>query len=129
MRFLNLADYPVLHEANRQAVMVHRLNLNAHLGDQLSPMRKLGKLADLVKIMRQWFLTIHMLPELQSTHINAGVHVIRRRDIHRINVLRLFVQQFAPVLIDRHVGKFLLKLGRAVQVHLGNCNQLELWKF
>ena len=53
------------------------------------------------------------------------MHVVRRGDVDRVEVL-LLVEQLAPVLVDRHVGEQLLDVGRAGEVHVGHRDQLEV---
>src|SRR5438552_5899480 len=82
VRFLDFANHSVLNETNGQPIMVHRLDLNAHLRDQFLAADKLSQSADLVQFMRQRFLAVHMFPELQGAHADWRVHMVGRGNVH-----------------------------------------------
>src|SRR6266702_2084690 len=80
VRFLHFANNAVLNQTDGEPIMVHGLDLNAHLGDQVLATNEFGQLADFVQVMRQRFLAIHMFSELQGAHADWGVHVVGGRD-------------------------------------------------
>jgi hypothetical protein len=53
------------------------------------------------------------------------VHVIRQRNVHRIDGLALLLQHLAPVLIDAHFGEAALQRLHAAQIDVGDRDQLE----
>ena len=67
-------------------------------------LRRPGQLAGLVDRLGQRLLGVDVQPLLHRPHGDRGVHVVRRRDVDRVEVL-LLVEQLAPVLVDPDVGE------------------------
>ena len=63
--------------------------------------------------MGQRLLPIDVQAAPQRRHADRRVHVIRRGDIHRLQVL-LLLQQFAVIPINPRLRTFLAKLARAL---------------
>ena len=101
------------------------MDLDAHLRDELLLPGKLRQLPRFIEVVRQRLLAIDMFAQLHRGHRHRRVHVVRRRDVDRIEILRLLVQQLAPVLINLHVGMMLLELRRPLQIHLRHRDQLQ----
>ena len=102
-----------------------RRDLDAHLRHQAS-LACLGRQhAGLVDRRRQRLLHVDVLAERHRRHRDRRVHVIRRRDVDRVEVVGLLAEELAPVLVDPHVGEQLLHRLGAGQVHVGHRHQVE----
>ena len=101
------------------------MHLNTHLRDELLLGRDLREPARFVKRLRERFLAVHVQTAIHRPHRDRRVHVIRSRDVHRVQVLFL-VEQHAVIAVDFALGKLLLHARDAAFVHLGHGHQLEV---
>ena len=53
------------------------------------------------------------------------MHVVRGGHVHRINVVRLFFQELAPILVDFDIRISLFEFDGAVEVHFRDRHQLQ----
>ena len=125
MDFLHFADRVPLDDFNDHPVNLVRMDLDAHLGDKLLLGRHPGELTCLVDRLRERLLRVDVQAPLHGAHCDRGVHVVRRRNIHRIEVL-LLVEKFAQILIDSDVGKFFLDVSSVAKVHIGDRHELDM---
>ena len=125
MDLLDLADRAGLDRRGDRAVDRRGVELDAHLGDELLLARHPGHLPGLVDRLRERLLGVDVQPALQRAHGDRGVHVVRGRDVDRVEVL-LLVEQLAPVLVDLHVGEALLDLRGIPQVDVGHGDELDV---
>ena len=58
------------------------------------------------------FATLHRL------HRDGRMHVVGRGDIHRVEIVRLLLQQLPPVLVNAHAGIFLDDVQGPGEVHI-----------
>ena len=125
MDFAHLADGTGLDELHRQAILGRRMNLDAHLRDELLLPRELGELAALVDVVRQRLLTIDVQAALHGRHCHRRVHVVGRGDVDGSEALFL-VEHLAPVGVDAQVRILLLQIVRLARFHIGDGNKLDV---
>ncbi len=75
------------------------MNLNTHLRHYILLTCLLGKPANLINIMRQRLLAIHMLAHLYSHHGRHCVEIIRRRYSNGVDIFSLFFQHPAEIAV------------------------------
>src|SRR5947209_6150741 len=97
MDLFHPADGVPLDNFHDHPVNLVRMDLDAHLGHQLLLSGRLGELASLVDRLRERLLCVNIEPLLHGAHCDRAMHMIRRRNVHRVEAL-LFIEQLAPVL-------------------------------
>ena len=97
VHLFDAADRPGLDELRRHAVADVRVDLNAHLRDDLRFAGSRGNLPGLVERMRQWLLAIDVLAAADGRHRDWGMHVIGRRNAHGVDLLLQRVEEPAEV--------------------------------
>jgi hypothetical protein len=102
--FLHLAYGAVVDELDGGAVLGVGVNLNPHLGDELLRDGVLLERASLGDVRRQRLLAVHMQAAAHGAHGLRGVHVVRRADADGVQILVLFVEHLAPILIVLGLG-------------------------
>ena len=110
-----------MHELDRRAIELVRLDLVSHLRDDVVRLRRQPHLPSLMHRVRQRLLTMDVLAKLHRRQRNRSVHVIRRRNDDRIERLRVrIVEQLAIVeeLLRRRelLGGAAEMIGRLVDV-------------
>ena len=126
--FLHLPDRAVVDELHDELVLRARVNLNAHLRDELLLGGDFGEPAGLVDRLRQRLLAVDVQAAVHGAACAIGrVHVVRRRDVHRVEVL-LLVEQHAVVVVDMEVGPAFLerRRGSSVGIDLGDGDELQV---
>jgi len=109
--------------------MVGCVNLNSHLRNERTIMRKLRHSADFMQVVRQGFLAVNVFAQLHRAHGNRRMHVIGCRDINRINIFSFGIQQLPPVLINLNVREPSLQFIGALQVHFRHRHKLQFFEF
>jgi len=125
VNLLHLPDRTRVNDGDHLLVDRVRVNLNPHLRDEPLLRRDLGEAAGLVDGLRQRLLAVDVQPALHGRHGDRAVHVIGRRDVHRVQVALAF-QELPVVGVDAAVGEALLHLRQPVLVHLAHRDELEV---
>ena len=122
--FFHLANRAIVDQLHHELVLAGRVNLNAHLRDELLLGRELGEPSRFKDRLRQRLLAVHVQPTLHGGHPDRTVHVVRRRHVHRVQIL-LLVQQHAVVFVHFAVGEA-FEDAEAILVHFGDGHELEI---
>ncbi len=123
--FFDLADDAVLDHTHGEAVFGAGVDLDAHLSDELVVAGDFGEAAGFVDVVGEGFLAVHMFAQLEAGHADGGVHVVGRGDVDGVEVF-LFVEEFAPVLVNLEVGIFLFQALGAGEVHVGDGDEFHV---
>ena len=77
--------------------------------------------------MGQRLLTVDVFTPAHRLHRDRPVHVIRRRNIDRVDVVVFAIEQLSPVLVNPQIWIFFHQLGHpALEVNFGNCDKFHL---
>ena len=126
MHFLDFPDRPALHQRHRLLVDTFGMNLDAHLGHQTVLPGIVRKLAHIIDVMGERLLAVGMFAALHGRHRDGRVHVVGRRNIDRVDVVFLLLQQVAPILIHPHSGILFHHLGHPVQIDVSHRDEVDL---
>ena len=129
MDFFNLADNSVTNELDRHPIMRVSVDLDAHLSDQPFFMGELGQPAGFMEIVCKRLLAINVFAQLHGAHGRGRMHVVRKGNIDRIDILRFFLEEFSPILVDFDLGKSFLQFCRPAQIHFSNSDEFQIVKF
>ena len=121
----NLADRTLANQPLGDELRLVRRDLDAHLRRQVGLPCVEREDARFAGRQRQRLLDVDRFSQRHRRHGNRGVHVIRRRDVDRVDVRRFLAEHLAPVLVDAHVGEQLLHLFGPPEVDVGHRHQGE----
>ena len=77
-------------------------------------------------VLQSGFCDVDGLAALHRLHRHEAVHVIGHRDVHRVDVLVLLLEQLAPVLVDANLRESAAAAARiAAQIDVGDGDELE----
>jgi hypothetical protein len=124
--FLDLADCAALDELHGTAILLAGVNLDAHLGDQIFLVRVGGELADFVDAVRHRLLLVYGQSDVHGGHRHRRVHVVGGADADGVDILALFGEHLAPVLMDARVGVLGLELIELCGIDFGDASDFEL---
>ena len=111
MNFAHFTDQAGLDPFVREARSFAGVALIAHLRGDARRMRGLGQFAALVQRVRQRLLTINVLAGANGRHRCDGMNMIRRADGDGVDVLCLFVDELAKILVAAGLRKGLKAAG------------------
>ena len=115
-----------MHQFYGNPILRVRMNLNAHLRDPLVRSRILSQLPSLVNVRRQRLLAVNIQPAPQRRHRLRGMHVVRRADAYRVQILVIRRQHLPPVLVQRGFRVSLLDPTRTPGIDLGHADQFDV---
>ena len=118
MDFRHVADLAVPNDLGALASAFVRVALVAHLRRHFVLGGRFAHLARFPNRAHEGFLHVDVLAPLHAPHGRRGVHVIRRRDNHGVDVLGFLVEHLAEVAIGGGVRERLERLGGAPVVHV-----------
>src|SRR6185437_14314897 len=101
-------------------------SLVAHLGHDLIPGSRFGEHPDLIDIMRQRLLNVDVLTQLHGRHADNGVHMVGRRNGHRVDVFMLLFKHFAVILVTFGLREFLYCIRGATVVYVAENSDIGL---
>lgn len=117
VNFAHRTDEAGLHDFHRAAQTILGTALVAHLRDDAVFLGQLAQEARFIDRLRQRFLAVNILAQLDGRRGHQRVHVIRGRNDDRIESLFLF-EHHAPVLIKPGFRILLELTGGAGRVHV-----------
>ncbi len=85
-----------------------------------------GHAARFIDVVRQRLLTVDMQPAIHRRHRHRRMHMVGRRDVHRIEIARFLVEHDPPVLVDPALGELLLDFVSPAFIDLGHADQLDV---
>ena len=120
VNLMHLPDESVLDGLDRAAQAICGAALVAHLRDELSIFGHLTQIARLINRLRQRFLAIHGLVPLHRRRRHNRVHVIRRRNRHRINLTSHLVEHLAEIFVNLRARIFfgLCRVSLCTGIHI-----------
>ena len=75
--------------------------------------------------MRQRLLAVDVFAELHRGVGDGRVHMVGRGDVAGVEVVGLFFEELAPVLVNAHLGKAGLHVGDTTQIDIGDGDELH----
>ena len=113
----DVAEDAALDDLDVAAETVAAGALVAHLRDHVVGLRGVEELVRLPDGAHERLLHVHVDAHLHRADGDGGVHVVGRRDGHRLDLeLGLVVQHLAVVRVERHLGELLGEAGDLLRV-------------
>ncbi len=122
----DFADGTFFDQAGAEAVFEVGMDLVAHLGDHLGLRRFHAHLAGFPHGVGQRLLAIDVLAKAHGVDGSLGVHVVRRADVHRVELVAELGKHFAEVGKVRHAGMVGVHLVKAGAVDVAEADVLHL---